>query len=341
MRGDVNRRLDEQNGLSKGWKALRPLPDGPLDIIGDVHGELVALDSLLADLGYGKHGGHDQGRRLIFVGDLTDRGPESPRVVRRIAELVNRGRAMMVIGNHDLNAVTMRLKLENTWLFDHGPVGIFEKKVGSDRERQEILDFLRIQPLALQRDDLRVVHACWDRDALNSLVGESGPAEALLRHAAEIKSHFTGNEDRGTQNLALQNDNPVKRITSGPEARAPAPYYAGGKLRTESRLPWWNEYREAQLVVFGHYWRIPIQSLQKNGDLFGGRPLNSALGTGRSVCIDYSVGGRTEERKIGRVLGPFTGRLAALRWPERVLAFDDGQRLPLLDPGDTTAEAAT
>ena len=51
---------------------VKPLFDGPIDIIGDVHGEIGALHSLLTHLGYDSEGDHPQGRRLVFVGDLTD-----------------------------------------------------------------------------------------------------------------------------------------------------------------------------------------------------------------------------------------------------------------------------
>lgn len=57
---------------------IRPLLDGPLDIVGDVHGELQALQALLVRLGYDECGEHPGGRRLVFVGDLCDRSPDRP-----------------------------------------------------------------------------------------------------------------------------------------------------------------------------------------------------------------------------------------------------------------------
>ena len=66
---------------------IQPLFDGPLDIIGDVHGEIDPLRSLLRHLGYDDGGLHPDGRRLVFVGDLTDRGPDSPAVVNLIQRL--------------------------------------------------------------------------------------------------------------------------------------------------------------------------------------------------------------------------------------------------------------
>ena len=72
-------------------KALvRELFPGSLDIVGDIHGEVDALRSVLDTLGYGRDGVHPQGRRLVFLGDLSDRGPDSPAVVELVSNLVAR-----------------------------------------------------------------------------------------------------------------------------------------------------------------------------------------------------------------------------------------------------------
>src|SRR5690242_8042872 len=84
---------------------VQPLFDGPIDIVGDVHGEIDALADLLRHLGYTGHGDHPEGRRLVFLGDLTDRGPDSPAVVSLVQSLVSTGRAQCILGNHDLNVL--------------------------------------------------------------------------------------------------------------------------------------------------------------------------------------------------------------------------------------------
>jgi protein phosphatase len=86
---------------------------GGFDIIGDVHGCCDELEDLLAKLGYRVHFAGDgatrsvsvtppPGRRAVFVGDLTDRGPRSPDVVRIAMELVRTGNGFSVPGNHDV-----------------------------------------------------------------------------------------------------------------------------------------------------------------------------------------------------------------------------------------------
>ena len=54
---------------------IQPLFDGPLDIVGDVHGEIGPLQALFARLGYDERGLHTT-RRLVFVGDLTRPRPK-------------------------------------------------------------------------------------------------------------------------------------------------------------------------------------------------------------------------------------------------------------------------
>jgi len=81
---------------------------GPFDIIGDVHGCADELETLLAELGYAvtwSGGGVSvvppEGRRAIFIGDLVDRGPRSPDVLRIARHMVESGAALAVVGNHD------------------------------------------------------------------------------------------------------------------------------------------------------------------------------------------------------------------------------------------------
>ena len=77
---------------------------GPFDIIGDVHGCHGELVTLLTRLGYvvtddGAH--HPDGRTAVFVGDLVDRGPDTPGVLRLVMGMVAAGTALCVSGNHE------------------------------------------------------------------------------------------------------------------------------------------------------------------------------------------------------------------------------------------------
>ena len=72
---------------------IQSLPSGPLDIVGDIHGEYDALRNLMLHLGYDEAGHHPQGRTLVFVGDFCDRGPNSPAVLALVQSLVQSGHA--------------------------------------------------------------------------------------------------------------------------------------------------------------------------------------------------------------------------------------------------------
>ncbi|SEG98759.1 polynucleotide kinase-phosphatase [Saccharopolyspora kobensis] len=83
---------------------------GPFDVIGDVHGCRAELEELLGELGYVVErdaeqraigARHPEGRRAVFVGDLVDRGPDTPGVLRLVMGMAAAGTALVVCGNHD------------------------------------------------------------------------------------------------------------------------------------------------------------------------------------------------------------------------------------------------
>src|SRR5215470_2113583 len=95
------------------WNNLKH-EHGPFDIIGDVHGCLDELVDLLAKLGYTTEAQSDgatpssysvkprEGRKAVFLGDLVDRGPKIPEVLRLVMSMVEAGNALCVPGNHDI-----------------------------------------------------------------------------------------------------------------------------------------------------------------------------------------------------------------------------------------------
>jgi hypothetical protein len=292
---------------------VQPLFAGSLDIVGDVHGELDALRELLRHLGYNAEGTHAEGRRLVFVGDLTDRGPDSPAVVALVRQLVERGSAQCVLGNHELNILLDHPKHENRWFYGQEFVDdedtVIPQELADETQRYEILRFFDRLPIALERGDLRVVHACWDQRMID-IVRQATDAKLLYeQHHARIEDQIAarGDLDPTAQTLLHQNENPVKLLTSGPEEFCAEPVLRAGKMRHERRVPWWNAYRDTGCVV-GHY------AMPETAD----RDARSVF------CVDYGVGKRWTERRQG-TSGGFAWKLAALRIPETTLVFDEGQ----------------
>jgi hypothetical protein len=173
--------------------------------------------------------------------------------------------------------------------------------------RRQILDFFRTLPIALERDDLRVVHACWHDEMIEIARQSSDVVNLYHEHHQLIEAGFPGLDlDDVARQLEHQNKNPVKKLTSGPEKRIDTPREVNGKGRGEKRVSWWNQY-DGRFCLFGHY-SIP-----------DGMP----RGNRASFCVDYGVGKRWTERQTGKS-SRFHWKLAALRWPEQVVVFDEG-----------------
>jgi protein phosphatase len=87
----------------------RKTEHGPFDIIGDIHGCYDELVALLYQLGYELDQNADSvkvkpppGRKLVFLGDLVDRGPKITQVLKLVMGMVEAGTALCVPGNHDV-----------------------------------------------------------------------------------------------------------------------------------------------------------------------------------------------------------------------------------------------
>ncbi|MFQ5634758.1 MAG: metallophosphoesterase [Gammaproteobacteria bacterium] len=344
------------------------IPPGSLDIVGDVHGEIGALDDLLAHLGYADHGDHPDARRLIFVGDLVDRGPDSPAVLRRVMSLVAAGRAQCIVGNHELNLLRDVAKHGNDWWVNPAAPGEFPAAPVALDARAGLRDFLAGLPLALERADLRIVHACWNAGAVAMLRARqsggaavrelydeyeqrlhrrwsAGPTAAAL--AADWRRYGRRLRDpdwqavlvptMGRMDRDYQMENPVRILTSGEECLAAEPFWAGGRWRMVERVRWWRRYAHRTPVIVGHYWRRFSQAgtvyADKYGpDLFAGVAPHQWLGPRRNVyCVDFSVGGRYAQRAGDQPTHYCS--LAALRVPEWQVMHDDGRSWAIGPPG--------
>ncbi|TFH88248.1 serine/threonine protein phosphatase [Billgrantia azerbaijanica] len=151
------------------------------DLIGDVHGCGATLASLLEKLGYHQRGGvyrHPR-RRAIFLGDLIDRGPRIRLAVTIARRMVEEGEALIVMGNHEYNALTYCYRaprrLGREWLREHTPrhnriiKETLEQYHDHPAEWEDALAWFLEIPLLLELPGLRVVHACWDQPLIDAL----------------------------------------------------------------------------------------------------------------------------------------------------------------------------
>ena len=344
------------------------LAPGPLDIVGDVHGEIDALRDLLGHLGYDEAGRHPHGRQLVFLGDLTDRGPDSPAVLQLVRGLVESGCAQCIVGNHELNLLRDVDKHGNGWWVRPGQASEFPAAPVASGSKAGFMAFLATLPLALERDDLRVVHACWNEQAIAELRGRESEGAAVLELyrdyanalgerwrsgplakavANEYREHGERLKDPdwspvllptvGLMDTEYQMSNPVCVVTSGEERPTDEPFWAGGRWRMVERVRWWENYRDRVPVIVGHYWRRFTEAktvyADKYGpDLFAGLEPHQWMGARRNVyCVDFSVGGRYAQRADGEPTHYCS--LAAVRVPEWQVVHDDGSVWSIGAPG--------
>ena len=190
---------------------------GPFDIIGDVHGCHTELVELLERLGWqidatGESAVHPDGRQAIFLGDLVDRGPASPAVLRLAMNMVRSGAALCIPGNHE-NKLKRALDGKSVTL-SHGLAETMEQLAAESPEfRAEVASFI----------DGLVSHAVLDGGSL--VVAHAGLPEAMH-----------GRSSGAVRSFALYGD------TTGETDEFGLPV----------RYPWANDYRGRAAVVYGH-----------------------------------------------------------------------------------------
>lgn len=226
---------------------------GPFDIIGDVHGCRAELEELLRDLGWtvalSPDGGvdvveHPQGRRAVFVGDLVDRGPDTPGVLRLVMSMVASGRAICVRGNHEeklLRALRQRVgtgRADKPVQLTHGLAESIEQLDACTAGfRTAVIEFL----------DGLVSHYVLDDGRL------------VVSHAG-LAQRYHGRTSGRVRNLAMYGE------TTGERDRWGYPI----------RVDWARDYRGDARVVYGHT-PVPAAAWTNNtvcidtGCVFGGR----------------------------------------------------------------------
>ncbi|HEX6508256.1 MAG TPA: polynucleotide kinase-phosphatase, partial [Chloroflexota bacterium] len=212
-------------------------------IIGDIHGCYEELTNLLAQLGYDIQDGPGgpktippDGRRAIFVGDLVDRGPRIPEVLRLVMRMVREGKAFCVPGNHDMKLMR-KLKGRDVQLTH----GLADSIAQLDREppefKKQVVTFL---------DDL-VSHYVFDDGKL------------VVAHAG-MKEEMQGRGSGKVRDFALYGE------TTGETDEYGLPV----------RYNWAAEYRGKAMVVYGHTPVAEPEWLNRTinidtGCVFGGR----------------------------------------------------------------------
>jgi protein phosphatase len=198
------------------WNNLRH-EHGPFDIIGDVHGCFDELVELLRQLGHSVDETTftvqpTNGRKLVFVGDLVDRGPKIPQVLKLVMSAVGSGAALCVPGNHD--------------------VKLMRKLRGRDVQITHGLAESLAQ-LANEPEDFHNQTAEFIDDLVSHYVLDDG--RVVVAHAG-MKEAMQGRGSGAVREFALYGE------TTGEADEFGLPV----------RYNWAAEYRGAAAVVYGH-----------------------------------------------------------------------------------------
>ncbi|WP_078555155.1 bis(5'-nucleosyl)-tetraphosphatase PrpE [Bacillus alkalicellulosilyticus] len=213
------------------------------DVIGDIHGCFSEFKQLTLELGYEWATGipiHPRGRMLAFVGDLTDRGPDSVSVIKTVCQLVSEDKAYYVPGNHcdKLYRYFLGRKVQTT----HGlETTVAELKTLSKSEWKEIKDaFIKLY-------ESSPLYQTLDHDRL------------VIAHAG-IREDYIGRHDKRVKTFVLYGDITGKNNADG----------------TPERRDWALHYKGDRWIIYGHTPVKEVRFLHKTanidtGCVFGGK----------------------------------------------------------------------
>ncbi|RBA25194.1 symmetrical bis(5'-nucleosyl)-tetraphosphatase [Herminiimonas fonticola] len=221
--------------------------------IGDLQGCHTQLIALLE-----KIDAITPNAQLVFVGDIVNRGPKSLATLRQIYAL--RKRARIVLGNHDLNLLAVACGLRKP----HNSDTLDDVLAADDRE--ELLTWLRHQPLAIEDNGYLYVHAGvlpqWSAQQTLALSRE---VEAVLQGDdwPEFLKKMYGNEP-ALWDDKLQGADRLRCIVNAltrirfctPDGSMNLKAIEGADHAPEGLLPWFdlpNRKTEDCTVVFGHW----------------------------------------------------------------------------------------
>jgi protein phosphatase len=194
---------------------------GPFDIIGDVHGCRTELEELLTTLAYelerdpaGRpvNARHPGGRRVIFVGDLVDRGPDTPGVLRLVMGMTAAGTAFCVAGNHEAK--------------------LLKALRGKNVKRSHGLD-ASMEQLDLETPEFRAAVDTFIDGLISHYVFDQG--NLVVAHAGLVE-RYHGRASGRVREFCLYGE------TTGETDEYGLPV----------RYPWATEYRGRAVVVYGH-----------------------------------------------------------------------------------------
>lgn len=283
-----------------------------VDLVGDIHAQSDEFESLLLKMGYKpfERGYRHPERTLIMIGDLID-GSGSVAGQRRVVEIaqsmVRHSDAVVIMGNHEFNAICYATKMpDGSYARPHTDNNLKQHQLFLDafpfgsEDYLQAIEFFKSMPLWLDTLEYRVVHACWNDAAMKRMRSFLDDHNRIESDSVYVRFGFT--------EQPLYDD--LELVLKGPEIRLPQGVSFQdryGHTRHNTRVKWWYSgedksqklviekalqrqhdltglyesaepfcYQEDIPVFFGHYWLTP-ESFEKEKANYP------------AVCLDYSV----------------------------------------------------
>ena len=261
-------------------------------------------------------------RKVIYLGDFIDRGLYQRETLDIVRPMIDTGSALSVMGNHEFNAIAYATfdKEQDDYLRRHTSRNNLQHesflKAYSDNhdDYKEVIEWFKTLPLWLDLKDIRVVHACWDRGAMERLRSSLDDGNRLTDRAIKTSSTYGSQEFRDVETILKGKEVPLAQGHTFKDN--------DGNEWPNIRIMWWDQkavtYQSAFMgnpnaishipddkiegdhlieyshhmppVFLGHYWMDGLPS-----------PLADNI-----ACVDYSVA------KKG-------GNLVAYRWDGEVI----------------------
>ena len=220
--------------------------------VGDIQGCAPSLKTLVKKL--------PKKSKLIFLGDLVNRGPDSLGALRQLRSLQESGRAECILGNHDLHLLAIDAGLRKTKGLDT------VESILKAPDRAELIHWIRNRPMALSNGNVLTVHAGvlpqWD---LQQTIESAQEVEKALRGKSykQFLANMYGNTPNKWSN-SLKGDERLRIITNALTRMRFCT--SGGTMEFESKeglengpkgyMPWFTVPKRKTadtLIYFGHW----------------------------------------------------------------------------------------
>ena len=276
------------------------------EFIGDIHGHADELEQLLVKLGYQKNEDiySHPSRKVFFLGDFIDRGPQIKETLQIAKAMVDSGNAVAIMGNHEYNAICFHLQdTEGGHFRKHSIKNILQhvetlKQFQNNQHDYEMyIEWFMTLPLFFEDEHFRTVHACWDDQ--NIIVLKNYLTDGKLSEENICISTMKNTELHRA----------VEETLKGKEIKMPKGLSFNdkdGNVRNDIRIKWWDDpsketFKTYSIISLENLPDLPINNeIIKNSNFYKDKekPVffghywlsgNPSIIKHNVCCLDFSV----------------------------------------------------